>query len=235
MSRKVFTAGEVLAAADVNNFLMNQTVMSFAGTASRTASIPTPVTGMYTHLEDSAPAPRLEFWNGSAWVSPFGLTLLNTTSFTAQSLVDITNVFSADFDSYRIVVSASLTTAVGARLQGRLLLGASPVATNYLSNQVNYNMGGAVFNSVTTDSTAFSLGFVPNTGGRAISFDLVNPFLATATGAIGNYVGDTSGGYSGLGFTGGFHNVSTSYNGFRILPTTSTMTGTIRIYGYRNS
>ena len=66
MPRKVFTAGEVLAAADVNEYLMDQTVMSFAGTAARGSAIGTAVEGMVTYLNDSD---SLELYNGSAWVS----------------------------------------------------------------------------------------------------------------------------------------------------------------------
>jgi hypothetical protein len=65
MSRKVFTAGEVLAAADVNSFLMDQTVMSFAGTAARGSAIPSPVEGMNTYLEDSN---DYESYDGSNWI-----------------------------------------------------------------------------------------------------------------------------------------------------------------------
>jgi hypothetical protein len=35
MPRKVFTSGEVLSATDVNEFLMDQMVQTFAGTAAR--------------------------------------------------------------------------------------------------------------------------------------------------------------------------------------------------------
>jgi hypothetical protein len=66
MSRKVFTAGQVLAAADVNNFLMDQTVMSFAGTAARGSAIGTAIEGMVSYLEDSN---LLTAYNGSAWVT----------------------------------------------------------------------------------------------------------------------------------------------------------------------
>jgi hypothetical protein len=41
MPRKVFTAGEVLAAADVNQFLQDQVIMTFAGTAARGSAIGT--------------------------------------------------------------------------------------------------------------------------------------------------------------------------------------------------
>jgi hypothetical protein len=69
MPRKVFTAGEVLAAADVNEFLQDQAVMSFAGTAARGSAIPSPVEGMTTFLEDSN---ILSIYDGSAWKTSVG-------------------------------------------------------------------------------------------------------------------------------------------------------------------
>jgi len=65
MPRKVFTAGEVLSATDVNSFLMDQTIMTFAGTAARGSAIPTPTEGMITYLSDTN---TFQFWNGSSYV-----------------------------------------------------------------------------------------------------------------------------------------------------------------------
>jgi len=64
MPKKEFEAFTRLDASDVNTFLMDQTVMSFAGTAARGSAIPSPVEGMTTYLEDSD---RYDFWTGSAW------------------------------------------------------------------------------------------------------------------------------------------------------------------------
>ena len=69
MPRKVFTAGEVLAASDVNSYLMDQTVMVFAGTAARGSAIGTATEGMYAHLNDTD---TLTYYNGSAWVNRVG-------------------------------------------------------------------------------------------------------------------------------------------------------------------
>ena len=77
MPRKVFTAGEVLAAADVNEFLMDQAVQSFAGTAARGSAIPSPVEGMTTYLEDSD---SVEIHNGTSFVQ--ALPIGEWTSFT---------------------------------------------------------------------------------------------------------------------------------------------------------
>lgn len=71
MSRKVFTADEILTAEDVNSFLMDQTVMSFAGTAARGSAIPIPVEGMVTYLEDSN---SLQLWDGSRWATSSGVS-----------------------------------------------------------------------------------------------------------------------------------------------------------------
>lgn len=52
LGRKVFAANEVLTAADVNGYLMDQSVMVFADAAARTTALPTPDDGMMSFLED---------------------------------------------------------------------------------------------------------------------------------------------------------------------------------------
>ena len=52
--RRVFTPGEVLTASNVMNYLQDQTVMNFAGTAARGSAIGTAVSeGMVSYLADS--------------------------------------------------------------------------------------------------------------------------------------------------------------------------------------
>ena len=65
LGRKVFTAGDVLTASDVQNYLMDQSVMVFAGTAARSSAIATPTEGMVSYLTD---IDLLETYNGSSWI-----------------------------------------------------------------------------------------------------------------------------------------------------------------------
>jgi hypothetical protein len=65
LGRQVFTAGEVLTAADVNGYLMDQAVMVFANATARTAAIAAPTEGMVTYLSDTD---ALEYYDGSAFV-----------------------------------------------------------------------------------------------------------------------------------------------------------------------
>lgn len=63
LGRKVWAAGDVLAAADVNGYLMDQAVMVFAGTAARSSAIGTPTAGMVSYLTDTS---TLQVY-GTAW------------------------------------------------------------------------------------------------------------------------------------------------------------------------
>ena len=66
LGRKVFTAGEVLTAANTNGYLMDQAVMVFGGSAARSSAIGTPSAGMLSYRSDGT---AYEFWNGSAWTA----------------------------------------------------------------------------------------------------------------------------------------------------------------------
>jgi len=66
MPRKEFESFTRLDASDVNTYLMDQSVMTFAGTAARGSAITTPVEGMVTYLEDSN---TFEYWDSSSWGS----------------------------------------------------------------------------------------------------------------------------------------------------------------------
>jgi len=62
LGRQVFTAGEVLTAADVNGYLMDQSVMVFANIAARTSAISSPSDGMMSYLVDLA---QVQVYSGS--------------------------------------------------------------------------------------------------------------------------------------------------------------------------
>jgi hypothetical protein len=64
MSYKVFTNGSVLNASELNDFLMNQAVISFTNSTTRASAITSPIEGMLTYLED---VNTFQFYNGTAW------------------------------------------------------------------------------------------------------------------------------------------------------------------------
>tara|TARA_R100000655_G_scaffold87451_1_gene127635 strand:- start:860 stop:1795 length:936 start_codon:yes stop_codon:yes gene_type:complete len=66
---KVFSVGEVLTAADVNDYLMEQSISIFANSTARDAQITSPIEGQFCYLADSN---VLQFYNGSSWANFIG-------------------------------------------------------------------------------------------------------------------------------------------------------------------
>ena len=64
MAYKVFSNGSVLNASDLNDYLMNQSVMVFSSSATRASALTSPVEGMLTWLQD---VHRYQYYNGTAW------------------------------------------------------------------------------------------------------------------------------------------------------------------------
>lgn len=75
MSYKTFTNGTLADATEVQEYLMNQSVIGFANAAARTSAIASPVEGMATYLNDTN---ELAIYDASAW-RPFN------TSWTAYT------------------------------------------------------------------------------------------------------------------------------------------------------
>jgi len=61
---KTFSTGEVLTAADVNNYLMEQSISVFADTSARNSGITSPENGQACFLLDTQ---TLQFYFSSAW------------------------------------------------------------------------------------------------------------------------------------------------------------------------
>ena len=82
---KLFAAGDVLSASDVNTYMMQQTVMVFANSTARTTALSGVLAeGMVSYLKDTN---VLEVYDGSAWVGATG----DITGLTAGTGVSITS------------------------------------------------------------------------------------------------------------------------------------------------
>jgi hypothetical protein len=114
MPRKVWSAGDVLAAADVNAYLMDQAVMVFASDAARSAAITVPTAGMTTYRTDGT---VVEVYNGSAWVSAnsvggtLTLSAANVTNTLTNSTATSYTFASSDQSATIRFTNASAVTA----------------------------------------------------------------------------------------------------------------------------
>ena len=95
---KTWAADDVLAAADLNSYLMAQAVPRFADVSTRAGAILSPAEGQLTYRIDGD---VFEFWNGSAWTQinagsavnagkVAGITIFNTSGMpTANATGDL--------------------------------------------------------------------------------------------------------------------------------------------------
>jgi len=94
MPFRIFAAGEVLTAANVNDYLAEQAVSTFAGTAARSSAIASPTEGQLSYLQDTD---QLAYYDGSSWVTAPGARPLliapeervNVSASTATGTVTI--------------------------------------------------------------------------------------------------------------------------------------------------
>jgi hypothetical protein len=226
LGRKVFTAGDVLTASDMQSYVMDQTVMNFAGTAARSSAIATPTTGMTTYNQTTQ---QLETYNGSAYIGMSGLQLVKKQTIgSGVSSVTVTGAFSAAYENYKIVItggSASANDGIGIAMNGAgTAYYSSLIYTSYSSNTV---VGFARSNV----SSVIFMGYASAANGLSMNCDVEQPFLAKPTIFRGSHVQTISSGIAGT--SNGTLVNTTSYTAFDIAPQTGTLTGgTIYVYGY---
>jgi hypothetical protein len=223
LGRKTFNPGDVLNAADVQGYLMDQAVMVFDGTASRGSAIPTPSAGMVAY----STATQLQVYNGSAWVdvsTGYGVATGGASTAITVGGVNYT-LLTFTSDSTLTVTKAGLFDVLmfaggggggGGQSAGDTVrsgggggAGAIVQSTVYLSANQTITIGaggaGGPDNSSGTNGSTSKIGALLNiiggAGGGGV--DLINA-KSLGCGAGGFGLSGRSAGISILGTTNGF-------------------------------
>lgn len=187
-------------------------------------------TSGYLELQAPAVAPDAVLTLPSDSVQP-GLVHLHTESFSAVSSVSIDNVFSAEYQNYRLLFSHE--NSVNQDGSFRLRVGGSDDQTSnaYIRQRITAS-STTVAGQRSTD-TLWNVWQGNTTRNNATTFDLFRPF-DTATTTIQSVVASSDTGAYFAAYVG-THTQATSYDGFTVYVGSGTITGNIRVYGYRNS
>ena len=157
-----------------------------------------------------------------------------TVSFSGASSVSLNGCFTSAYFNYKIVIyltspSGSNTIRFRTRSSGSDLTSSVYRTVAFYSNSAANSYGGL------ESSSTGSYGALSYSGvqGNAIEFDIFNPQITNYT-----HLRSTSTFADGTNMfllgTGTVVNNTTSYDGFTIYPAAQSITGTIRVYGYKN-
>jgi hypothetical protein len=227
---RVFTAGEVLTASNVQNYLQDQAVMVFGGTAARSSAIGTAnfEEGMLTYLTD---VDKLQVYTGAAFADVYppaasaqGLTLINTTSFSAVASQSINTVFNSTYDNYKVILQfTTLTGGLTLRLRAS---GSDNSTSNYYSNAIQNNWNAdALVVAAGRQSAANIINMYGS--GPVKTFELYAPNLNTVTELYSSFSRE---GTTCSYVHSAIHNANYQADGFTFAATS--MTGNVSVYGF---
>lgn len=228
----VYTAGEVLTAADLN--ITNSGIPVFAGTTERDAAFggtgeKTLAEGQYAYLESTN---ATQVYDGAAW-QPLGgglVVVQPETALSAAATLTLDNCFTSSYTNYRLHINGTGAATSPALFQ--LRVGGSAAATNY-NRQVFESLGASSSSFQSTNQTSITIGFIETDFRNSIIVDIFQPAQAQFTNFyIQNLL--TSGSSTtniALDIIYGLHSAATAYDGF-ILTFGTNVTGSYTLYGY---
>jgi len=162
----------------------------------------------------------------AAQMNAIGLWHISRTTIgSAVSSVTVSNAFSADYDSYKIIVQGG-AGSTGGDLD--VTLGATTTGYYQGALFVIYAAGSAGGNAA-TNAANWDAGRMDTTA-LTMNMEIHSPFLTEYT----TFQSAWSRAADAMGRVGGYLNNTTSYTAFTITTSTGTMTGgTIDVYGFR--
>ncbi len=208
-----------------------------------------PWVGQTTYETDTN---RLLVWNGTAWVipnspaqNPTGLELITPTSvagtnvtltsstvtFSAASAASINGCFSALYQNYKIEISITSSSQVA--LQYRFRTAGSDNSTSNYGNQALVADSTSVVAARSTSQNIGDLGQMVLSDLSFFDITVYSPFETAKTGMLvqnGSAVGEAY-----IRNQSNVMKASTSFDGISLIPVSGTITGTARVYGYRNN
>jgi len=166
---------------------------------------------------------------GSASIGATGVV-----SFTSASAISLNGCFSSSYDNYRLMISLSAASA-DTYLYARLRASGSDITTsNYNSSVIQAAFGSTTLGNDaggTSQSAWNRFGWLQSgTLALEVPTDIGSPNLSRYT-SFSNF--NSRSGY-GHQTAGGTFNATTVADGITIYPLSGTISGTIRVYGYRN-
>jgi hypothetical protein len=196
-------------------------------TANDSLNLPSHST-QHANANDAIEAIEAKLGIGNA--NQVGLYHINTTTFTSQSSVQVDNVFTSTYTNYLVQINVAGSTPASLEMQtatgGTAQSGSS---YEYAGNYTTFTTATVVAVSSLTSKTSNIVGYLNTTQGALNIFvngPQINNLTTYSSIGTGQGLSSTIQGRMGTAFQS---------DGIRIFPNAGNITGSLRIYGYRNS
>jgi hypothetical protein len=161
------------------------------------------------------------------------LEFITSATYSASSLVIVDGCFSATYDNYLVLTdgrhaSNDIVSDIRFRAAGSANNAANSYALQYMFS------AGSVTLTAARETGAQAL-FTPTASDDTNAFvaHIFSPFLAAVTTWSSKQCYGVDGSRNLEMY--GTHNVASSFDGFQLVPRSSTLTGTLYVYGYVKS
>jgi hypothetical protein len=148
------------------------------------------------------------------------------------SSIDITNCFTADYYQYRVTIDLIGSGATEREINLRYLLGTTPNTATQYRVQALAAGGTTVVGARSTGQTSHSVGRCFNTTKVATQIEIFFPFQSERTQIINSRMLTPSGNLE-ISVQNFSLDVTTSYDGFQLLPSADQFNGTVTVLGYK--
>ena len=153
-----------------------------------------------------------------------GLVLLNTTSFSGVASASVNNVFSATYDNYFVRIYGTFVASDWANLRLRVGGVDNSTASSYSRQALDGTSTTA--SAFAESTTSYRVAYKGSANVAIGEISIYRPFLASST-----FFSNTTGSEASTGIQTGFHNQSTSYDGFSLIANGNNFSATVSVYG----
>jgi hypothetical protein len=161
----------------------------------------------------------------AADMNAVGLWLISSTSWSGTTSVTVNNVFSSEYESYRVMVTAGSSPG-----NSDIAMTLQPGSTTAYAFQLVFNAytGGTAAAVGTTGAGNWAIAGGSGPGTVVVNADIFGPNIAQWTG-----IGATTATATGGGYFAGNYRGSNQFTGFTLASGSTVSNATVRVYGYR--
>jgi hypothetical protein len=162
-----------------------------------------------------------------------GLVYVTQSTFSGVSTASFNSCFTSSFDNYRIV--GNITASASNVLYFRVRSGGTDRTNADYAWCRSYVAANATTGAAGIYGASYMIAAVANTNGRqSFALDVFGPNLSGFTNVAGQST-EMAAAMFYLQQIGGISTASATFDGFSVLPVSGTISGEIRVYGYRQA